>query len=75
VHVDPDSQTLHPLNDAPPHCPYLATGVQDGVVGVDGAALVTSVVATGAALEAGTALDGAGAGALPVPSQTAGPGI
>jgi hypothetical protein len=63
VHVDPDSQTLHPLNDAPPHCPYLATGVQDGVV------------ATGAALEAGTALDGAGAGALPVPSQTAGPGI
>jgi hypothetical protein len=61
----------------PPHCPYLVTS-QTGTAGALGAAttLVTKVVGTGSA-GAGAAV-GSGvpvAGALPVPSHTAGPGM
>jgi hypothetical protein len=71
VHVAPSTQTVQPVYVIPPHCPYLATGEHDGVVGSAGAALVTSVVGTGSGV-----LGSAGAGVLlPLPFHTAGPGI
>lgn len=71
MHVDPLAQFVHPLYVIPPHCAYFATW-HAGAVGT-AATLVTKVVE-----DAGAAVgvaDGAGAGAFPVPSQTAGPGI
>jgi hypothetical protein len=71
THVKPLAHTVQPLKVIPPHWPYFSTGVHDGAVGSDGAALVTRVVGTGSG-----ELDSTGAGVLlPEPFQTDGPGM
>jgi hypothetical protein len=74
LHVDPLAQFVHPLYVIPPHCAYFATS-HIGAAGAVGAAATLVIKVVGAAGSAVGAADGAGAGAFPVPSQTAGPGM